>query len=273
MPGISSGIVSSTNLTGFPPPVSNEQAHEIRLLKIEAMIEELYNHVGVPYKKCNLCNQEFRFWELYHTTYRRFVACPHCGSVESHRLLWFYISNNALIPPSSGEVKLLHFAPEKCLRDIFSSNPLIDYYPVDYNPDYPRIKDTVDISNIQYEENFFDLIICNHVLECVPDDYKALRELRRVLTPNGIALVMSAVIHRNEKTLENPDYNTAELRRKHYGFSTYYRLYGSDFTERIRLSGFDVKEVYYAREFSTQEYNQYGLRVYDKIYVLTCNEE
>jgi len=252
---------------------SRQNEPEMRLKKLEVMLNEIYEHVEIPSKKCDICNSEFRFWSLYDTSrrYSRWVACPNCGSAERQRLLWHYM-NKCNIFDKEQELKLLHFAPEKCFYDVFSSNPKIDYYPVDFNPDYPNIRQVVDIMDIPYEDNFFDLIICIHVMETVPDDIKGFSELARVLKPNGTAFVMSSIYENTlEKTYENPTVTTGEQRLKHYGNMFYARKYGKDFWERINRGGMNVERIPYYHDLPHDIRLAYGLREFDYIYKCTKN--
>ena len=264
---------------------------EMKLLKMEAMIDDIYAYGHIPNKKCNICNNEFMFWDLYGTgnpIYSRYAKCPYCGSVERQRMLWFYFKQAKIIPnKKTDKLKLLHFAPEQCFLNTFAFNPSIDYYPVDYmqsqryitSPSFKNVsakpqksytvQGGVDIMNIPYEDKTFDLIICIHVVECVPDDKKAFSEMKRVLKPGGIAFIMSSVRETQEKTLENPEYNTEELRLKYYKNKYYHRLYGKDFPDRVREVGFNVDVIYHLKESFSKEYQLYGFREQDQIYRLT----
>ena len=130
---------------------------------------------------------------------------------------------------------------------IFNNQENIDYYPVDINPKrYKKnkinIREKVNMENIPYEDNTFDFIYNSHVLEHVPDDIKAMGQLRRVLKEDGICLVTIPLFN-IPKTLENEEYNTPELRLKHYGQKNHLRKYGNDFKNRLESVGFDVEEV------------------------------
>ena len=140
-------------------------------------------------------------------------------------------------------MRVLHFAPEPVFYEQFSSHKDIEYWSVDLNPNAFGVKKVVDITNITFEDNKFDLIMCNHVLEHIPDDKKAMSELYRVLKPQiGIAF-LNVPVFNIPKTFENPEYNTPELRSKHYGQADHVRAYGLDYVDRLKSVGFDV-EIY-----------------------------
>jgi len=119
----------------------------------------------------------------------------------------------------------------------------VDYYPVDFNPDYKGIRAVVDITDIPYEDNMFDFIMCTHVLEHIPDDNKAMEELYRVLKEGGRALINVPVNEAYEHSFENEEYNTPELREKYFGQSDHVRWYGKDFPQLLRKVGFHVEEM------------------------------
>jgi SAM-dependent methyltransferase len=109
--------------------------------------------------------------------------CPSCGSVERHRFIWLYLENEGFLEIE--KLSLLHFAPEKCFVSRFEKIFGIGYMTGDIEPG--RAKKVVDITNICFESESYNYIICNHVLEHIPDDYKALSELYRVLKKGGTA--------------------------------------------------------------------------------------
>lgn len=158
---------------------------------------------------------------------------------------------------------MLHFAPEKVIYDKFSSLSNVDYYPVDINPSAKhlaglKIRDAVDIQHIQYPDGMFDAVICSHILEHIPDDLKAMRELRRVLKKGSFAYIMCP-IGNFDTTRENPEHNTPELRKEHYGQSDHVRHYGRDFSQRLTDSGFSVEIIEPNKVLANQELHWYGL--------------
>lgn len=145
----------------------------------------------------------------------------------------------------------------------------MDYYPVDINPDYPcHIVNTVDITNIPYPDDNFDLIICMHVIANVNDEKKALKEMKRVLRPGGCAIINSAIDHNIEKTIEDEQYNTPEQREKQYGNKEYRRRYGRDYIKRLQAGGWSRVKVYKAIEFNTaEEIEYYSLLKGEELYI------
>ncbi|MBE8953848.1 MAG: methyltransferase domain-containing protein [Quinella sp. 1Q7] len=139
-------------------------------------------------------------------------------------------------------MRVLHFAPEPCFYQLFASLKDIDYWSVDLDTKRykGRVRKKVDITDITFDDDSFDLIMCTHVLEHIPDDRKAMRELYRVLKPKtGIAL-LNVPLYNIPATFENPEYNTPELRLKYFGQADHVRKYGLDYPQRLQEAGFTV---------------------------------
>ena len=110
--------------------------------------------------------------------------CPRCRSVDRERHIWLYLKEKNLLNFSSKKT-MLHVAPEPNLRKNFSANQNINYVSGDLVPKHTKAKFKIDITKIDFDDNHFDFIICNHVLEHIIDDLKAMKELFRVLKPGG----------------------------------------------------------------------------------------
>lgn len=215
-------------------------------------------------KICPVCGNELRVYLPYGAHMRFNVDCPWCASKERHRAYWLYWNKINFF--NGKKIRLLHFAPERIFFDKISKLEFIDYYPVDIDPDKYGVKEKADITNIPYEDNMFDAIICNHVLEHIEDEKKALSELKRVLKTDGVAFLNVPVFRNYETTLEKPEYNTPELRLEYYGQSDHVRRYGRDYDERLRRAGFLVKEISINEDYSQEEVDKYGLNRWECIY-------
>src|SRR5262249_51815629 len=135
--------------------------------------------------------------------------CPRCLALERHRLLSLYLREKTNL--FSDPLKVLHFAPEFCFFFLFKGSSIVDYTTVDL--DSPPVEVYMDITDIIYPDDTFDVILCYHVLEHVPDDRKAIAELYRVLKPGGWAILQSPVNANYEKTFEDPSIVTPEERQ------------------------------------------------------------
>ena len=130
------------------------------------------------------------------------------------------------------------------------------------------VKEAMDIQNIQYPNDYFDFIYCSHVLEHVPDDHKAVKELYRVLRPGGTALIMVPIKHSLKETYEDKSINTQELIINHYGQSDHLRCYGTDFQELLESNGFKCLK-YSNKDFDKESIDKYGLHINDDVFYCT----
>jgi predicted SAM-dependent methyltransferase len=152
--------------------------------------------------------------------------------------------------------KLLHPAPELCFYEKFKNKRNIDYYPSDIS-EKGLLK--IDLTDIKYPDNYFDYIICNHILEHITDDKKAINELYRILKPMGIAIIMVPINEKFEKTYEDPSIITPEEREKHFGQWDHVRWYGMDIKDRLRNSGFFVEMIRYSETITSEKRKNMGI--------------
>jgi SAM-dependent methyltransferase len=124
-----------------------------------------------------------------------------------------------------------------------------------------------DLTDVPHPDDSFDAILCSHVLEHVPDDRRAMRELRRILRPGGWAIVQVPIDYTRAGTHEDPAIESPEDREREYWQSDHLRLYGNDFPDRLREAGFDVTVDSYLRDLPEPEINRYGLISLEDIYV------
>lgn len=219
-------------------------------------------------KQCPICNRTVKMFGPSGTPLRYNALCPHCNSLERHRALWLHVNKKKILPESNN-IKLLHFAPENCFYNILQ-NRVADYYPVDYNPDFPGIRCRVDITNIPYKDDFFDVIICNHVLEHIIDEERALTEISRILKAEGTAII-TVPLNGLDKTFEKPEYDTPELRLIHYGQEDHVRIYGRDIKKRLKM--FFSVEMVDNSSFSDEELAKYGLIKNEVIFFCSKQKE
>ncbi|MDX9918679.1 MAG: class I SAM-dependent methyltransferase [Paludibacter sp.] len=217
---------------------------------------------------CVCCGKSFRIFKTKGYLKRENAECPYCMSLERVRLLSYYLSNELNVEKYAG-TKVLHFAPEKCLFDKFK-NLDIEYVDADINPAYAR--HVVDITNIPFDDDYFQLIICSHVLGHIPDERKAINELYRVLKPGGIALILSLVDLNRDKTYENTMYTTKNDRLKHYGEPDLCRLHGIDIKERLTAGGFKVEAIDYRKYFSENEQTKFSLGNGEREIIYSCTK-
>jgi SAM-dependent methyltransferase len=186
---------------------------------------------------CPLCDRHFRTFLVGGTDRRPQARCPNCDSLERHRLLWLALQRTIFASNSTGG-NYLHVAPESCLEKPLRQQ-CDSYLSVDM--DSTQAMQQMDICHIPLPDQSFDAIICNHVLEHIPDDKQALEELYRVLKPNGWASLQVPMI--GEKTQENLSIKDPQIRAQLYGQSDHVRQYGRDFQQRLASVGFQVEII------------------------------
>jgi len=138
-------------------------------------------------------------------------------------------------------IRLLHFAPEPGVRSWLANLPGVDYVAADIAQ--PDVNVRLDMTGMGVRDEAFDVVVASHVLEHVADDHLAMRELWRVLRPDGTALVMVPRDVSRSVTFEDPTISTPEARQAAYWQADHVRLYGCDFEQRLRSAGFDVTLV------------------------------
>ncbi len=197
---------------------------------------------------------------------RQNVLSPSTLSLERHRLLWLYLQKETTLfehPPT----QLLHFAPEQCFYDRFRESDAIQYTTTDLNSPLADVK--ADICDLPFEDNKFDMVLCNHVLEHIPNDQKAMQELYRVLKPGGMAILQIPLENNREVTFEDDTITDRKERARIFGQYDHVRVYGMDYFERLAEVGFEVQAVDYTNKLSAHEVDLYRLASGELIPVVT----
>lgn len=188
--------------------------------------------------------------------------CPGCGTAERHRLLWLYLRDKLDI--QNGKLNLLDIAPDRAIQNKLKSLTNINYLSIDL--DSPIAREKMDLTNLDFDNNKFDVIICYHVLEHIEDDRKAIAEIYRVLKPGGWAILQSPVDMNRDETYEDLSITSPQDRLKHFGQEDHVRIYGRDYAERLKEQGFDVREDNYVLDFDDEKITLYGLEKEEIIY-------
>ena len=183
------------------------------------------------------------------------VLSPSTLSLERHRLLWLYLQNETDF--FSAKKKVLHFAPEQCFLKCFRKLDNLNYTTTDLLSPIADVK--ADICDLPFEDNSYDTILCNHVLEHIPDDSKAMKELFRVLKPGGYGIFQIPQDLNRETTFEDNTITDKTERAKIFGQYDHVRVYGRDYFDKLRSIGFKVEEVDYTASLSTEEIEKYCL--------------
>ena len=180
---------------------------------------------------------------------------PSTLSLERHRLLWLYLQNetNFFTAPK----KVLHIAPEQCFLKRFKQLKNLDYITADLYSPIADVK--ADICNLPFQNNEFDVVLCNHVLEHIKDDKKAMSELFRVLKPGGFGIFQIPQDLNRDKTYEDFTITNPKDRAKHFGQYDHVRIYGKDYFDKLRVAGFKVTEINYASKINDNLVEKYCL--------------
>lgn len=186
---------------------------------------------------------------------RENVLSPSTLSLERHRLLWLYLKNETdfFISP----YKVLHFAPEQAFYKRFRKLKNLDYTTTDLNSPLADVK--ADICDLPFEDSSFDIIFCNHVLEHIPDDTKAMQELYRTLKPGGWGIFQIPQDLKRDITFEDDTITDKKERAKIFGQYDHVRIYGRDYFDKLRSVGFEVQEIEYTSMLSVEEVEKYRL--------------
>lgn len=252
-------------------------------MKIKS-IKDIYRDYGKFYgdnlngKKyfCNLCEGDIVEWHYIGFDYpifqgkkivggsRRRGRCPVCGGSDRERYVYHVLKKYTNLIDGS-QHSVLHFAPEDFLSKKLRKLCQNRYISADIIPGRADI--VADITELQFENEMFEYIICNHVMEHVLLEQRAFFEIRRCLSKTGI-LILTVPICWEQKTFENSSIITDADRIKWYGQKDHVRLYGNDIAERIRKFGFDVTVLYCKKIMDENSIYRYGFIPEDA--VLLC---
>lgn len=220
----------------------------------------LFSRLVMPFyvgsnHQCPVCNMRFRKFLPYGNKGGENRLCPNCLSLERHRLLWLWLNQRTDF--FSAQTKVLHVAPEQPFINRFRKMKNLDYTTADLLSPLADIK--LDIQDTPFEPDTFDIVICNHVLEHVDDDIKAMREIFRILKPGGWAILQVPIDWARDFTYEDPQITAPQDREKHFGQYDHVRFHGTDYPDRLRDAGFIVDNEDFLLEFSDDERNYYRL--------------
>jgi SAM-dependent methyltransferase len=213
---------------------------------------------ALPYRgtgrKCPVCEKSSRVFLDSGMPRRKEAKCPHCWSLERHRLLWLFLKDKTNLFDGTAK-SVLHVAPERCFEPRLRSLLGNEYLTADFLD--PRAMVKMDITDIQYPDESFDVIICNHVLEHVNDDLKAMSEFHRVLKPSGWAILLVPIS--SEKTFEDPSVTDPRERLRLFGQEDHVRRYGPDYVDRLRSVGFQVQSFKASDLVNTELMHQFQI--------------
>lgn len=186
---------------------------------------------------------------------RENALSPGTLSLERHRQMWLYLQNETDF--FSKNYKVLHIAPEQEFLRRFRKMKNLDYLSADLFSPIVDVK--ADLLDLPFPDETFDVVFCNHVLEHIEDDRKAMSELFRVLKKGGWGIVQVPMKNSLQETYEDFTIRDPKERQKHFGQYDHVRWYGMDYFSRLESVGFRAVANFYSRNFSAEEIKRYGL--------------
>lgn len=214
-------------------------------------------------RECPICGVRRRKFLPYgYVVSRDNALCPRCLSLERHRLLWLYLQRETPLFDEFSYPTILHVAPEVCLKRQFEERYAEASHPERYitaDLESPLAKMHFDVQAIPLADESIDVVICNHLLEHVEDDRKALAELYRVMKSGGWGVLLSPVDLSLAATIDDDGTSTPEERTRRFGQYDHRRAYGRDYPDRLREAGFRVEDIDYSATLSVEERETYAL--------------
>ncbi|MBT3741282.1 Methyltransferase domain-containing protein [Polaribacter sp. Hel1_33_78] len=188
---------------------------------------------------------------------RKNALSPSTLSLERHRLMWLFLKNDTTFFTSKTKLKVLHIAPEQCFLDIFKKQQNLTYTTSDLESPIADVK--ADICDLPFKDNSFDVVFCNHVLEHITDDKKAMQELFRVMKKGGFGIFQIPQDMSREKTFEDNSIIDKKERTEIFGQYDHVRVYGKDYFNKLRSVGFKVDEIDYTKKITTEKLERFCL--------------
>lgn len=213
---------------------------------------------------CSVCDHKFKKFLPYGRKARENALCPNCLALERHRLMYLFLKEQT--PFFTAPLKVLHVAPEICFIERFEALNNIDYITADIESPLAKVK--MDIHDIPFEADTFDVVFCNHVMEHVDDDIRSCQEINRVLKPDGWAIIQSPV-YDIENTIEDKTITDPKEKERLFGQRDHVRKYGKDYARRLSKSGLKVEENLFVKTLKPETIVKYALPENEIIFYCT----
>ena len=215
--------------------------------------------------ECPVCEKSFRKFLSYGSeiAQRDNVLCPYDLTLERHRLMWLWLKNESNF--FTDKLSVLHMAPEQCFHKRFQQQENLDYLTADIVS--PIADMHFDLHDIPLEDNRFDVIFCNHVMEHVNDHLRCMQELFRVMKPGGWAIMQVPQDFDRAEVYEDATITTPEEREKHFWQYDHVRLFGRDYPDWLRKAGFEVEEYIPKEHFTSEQIAKFRLMEKEVLYI------
>lgn len=233
------------------------------LQRVSPLVMSVFSKLNKGNKvTCPVCDHSYRKFLPYGRIARANALCPNCMALERHRLMWLFLKQKTSF--FQKPLRVLHIAPEHCFIDRFEAMNNLDYITGDIESPLAKVK--MDVHDIPFPDNSFDVVFCNHVLEHVEDDIRACAEFNRVLRQDGWGVLQSPV-YPIETTLEDNTITDPAERERLFGQRDHVRKFGNDYAERLRKSGLDIIENKFVKELDSDTIEKYALSENEIIFV------
>jgi SAM-dependent methyltransferase len=215
--------------------------------------------------ECPICDHHYRTFLPYgRINPRPNALCPNCQSLERHRLIWLYLTNRTDF--FKRKQRILHVAPEACFMKRFEAMHGEDYITADIESPLAKVK--MDIHNIPFPDGSFDVVLCNHVLEHVANDIKAMSEIARVLKGGGYSILQVPFFSPvPNTTIEDASILDPREREKAFGQDDHVRKFGKDYPKRIARAGLTPVASTFSNELPASDVEKYGLAAGEILYI------
>lgn len=217
--------------------------------------------------ECPVCGKSFRKFLSYGSdvAHRENVLCPYDLTLERHRAIWLYLKNKTDFFTKEN-LKVMHIAPEQCFHGKFKKQKNLDYTTGDLVSPIADLH--FDLHDIPLEDNQYEVIFCNHVMEHVKDDLRCMQELLRIMKPGGWGIMQVPIDSSRTETYEDWSITSPEEREKHFWQKDHVRLYGLNYADRLREAGFEVDVVDLSLDYSEGEFARFRIPKSEQLYVV-----
>jgi len=212
--------------------------------------------------ECSICGHTYSKFLPYGNQGRDNRLCPGCLSLERHRLLWLFLKEKTNF--FSAPLSVLHIAPEQPFLKRFKALTNLKYTTADLES--PLADVHMDIRSMPFANDSFDILLCNHVLEHIDQEQKALSEIKRVLKPNGWAILQVPIEYNREVTFEDNSITDRAERERLFGQYDHVRVYGCDYPQRLAQSGLNVDANEFVKSLDEKLAERYRLDKHEIIY-------
>jgi SAM-dependent methyltransferase len=217
--------------------------------------------------ECPVCERSFSKFLSYgsDTAHRENVLCPYDLTLERHRLMWLYLRDQSNFF-SAEKLDVLHIAPEQCFHARFKVQKNLNYLTGDLVSPIADIH--FDLHHIPLEDNRFDVVFCNHVLEHVDDVNQCISELYRVMKPGGWGIMQVPQDFDRQVTYEDSTITSPKDREIHFWQKDHVRLFGMDYPQWLERAGFTVTEFDPRKEYGDEKVVRYRLHEKEILYIV-----